>query len=144
MTGAVSRAAVRSWSVRCSCLLGLLSVGLAASGCEAIRNGANPEMPLWLQRPNGAMQVNYSRKLVVPARRAGEPYERGQPEIDPVGKRVFTGSSDNGLYALRAANGEQIWRFETLGFVQCAPLYDAGEDVVYFGSNDGAFYKVSA
>ncbi len=125
-------------------LLGVASLGFAAAGCEAIRNGANPEMPLWLQRPNAAMQVNYTRKLVAPSRRAGEPYERGQPEIDPVGKRVFTGSSDEGLYALRAANGEQIWRFETLGFVQCAPLYDPVEDVVYFGSNDGAFYKVAA
>ncbi len=28
--------------------------------------------------------------------------------------------------------------------MQCAPLYDPIEDVVYFGSNDGAFYKVAA
>ena len=90
------------------------------------------------------MQLNYSRELVAPSRRAGEPYERGQPEIDPAGKRVFVGSSDHGLYALRAENGSQIWRFETLGFVQCAPLYDPVEGVVYFGSNDGALYKVSA
>lgn len=130
--------------VRLGSVLAACALSLAATGCEAIRNGANPEMPLWLQRPNSAMQLNYSRKLVAPSRRAGEPYERGQPEIDPVGRRVFTGSSDNGLYALRAANGEQIWRFETIGFVQCAPLYDPNEDVVYFGSNDGAFYKVAA
>ena len=115
-----------------------------ATGCEAMRGGANPEMPLWLQRPNFAMHVNYSVPMVAPSRRAGEPYERGQPEIDTVGRRVFTGTSDRGLYALRAENGSQIWRFETLGFVQCAPLYDPLEDVVYFGSNDGAFYKVSA
>jgi len=140
----VSRSAGLSRRARLWCALGVACVGLGATGCEAIRNGANPEMPLWLQRPNGAMHVNFTRKLVAPSRRTGEPYERGQPEIDPVGKRVFTGSSDNGLYALRAGNGEQIWRFETIGFVQCAPLYDPGEDVVYFGSNDGAFYKVSA
>jgi outer membrane protein assembly factor BamB len=90
------------------------------------------------------MRLDYSRELVAPSRRAGEPYERGQPEIDALGKRVFVGSSDHGLYALRAENGSQIWRFETLGFVQCAPLYDPGEGVVYFGSNDGALYKVSA
>ncbi|MEO7036234.1 MAG: PQQ-binding-like beta-propeller repeat protein [Polyangiaceae bacterium] len=119
-------------------------LGLAAAGCDAMRGGANPEMPLWLRRPNFAMVLNYSRVLVAPSRRAGEPYERGQPEIDPVGRRVFVGSSDHGLYALRADNGAQIWRFETLGFVQCAPLYDPLEDVVYFGSNDGALYKLSA
>ena len=127
-----------------SLLLGASACLSLGTGCEAIRGGANPEMPLWLQRPNFAMHLNYSLPLVAPSRRAGEPYERGQPEIDPVGKRVFIGSSDHGLYALRAENGSQIWRFETLGFVQCAPLYDATEDVLYFGSNDGALYKVSA
>jgi outer membrane protein assembly factor BamB len=127
-----------------SALLCAVALSSGALGCDAVRGAANPEMPLWLRRPEFAMQLNYSRKLVVPSRRSGEPYERGQPEIDPVGKRVFIGSSDRGLYALRAENGSQIWRFETLGFVQCAPLYDPVEDVVYFGSNDGALYKVSA
>jgi outer membrane protein assembly factor BamB len=128
----------------CSALLGALVLSSLALGCDAVRGAANPEMPLWLRRPDFAMQLNYSRKLVVPSRRSGEPYERGQPEIDPVGKRIFIGSSDRGLYALRAENGSQIWRFETLGFVQCAPLYDPLEEVVYFGSNDGGLYKVSA
>jgi outer membrane protein assembly factor BamB len=54
------------------------------------------------------------------------------------------GSSDRGLYALRAEDGSVVWRFETLGFVQSAPLYDPSENVVYFGSNDGALYKVRA
>ncbi len=121
----------------CTALLGAL-------GCEAMRGGANPEMPLWLERPNFSMHVNYSLPLVAPSRRAGEPYERGQPEIDTRGRRVFVGSSDRGLYALRAENGSLLWRFETLGFVQCAPLYDPVEDAVYFGSNDGALYKVNA
>ena len=119
-------------------------LGLSALGCDAVRGNANPEMPLWLRRPDFSMQLNYSKPLVAPSRRAGEPYERGQPEIDTTGRRVFIGSSDRGLYALSAENGAQIWRFETLGFVQCAPLYDPIEDVVYFGSNDGALYKVSA
>ena len=57
---------------------------------------------------------------------------------------MFVGSSDRGLYAVRVEDGTVLWRFETLGFVQSAPLYDRGEDVVYFGSNDGALYKVRA
>jgi outer membrane protein assembly factor BamB len=48
------------------------------------------------------------------------------------------------MYALRAEDGSVLWRFETLGVVQCEPLYDPEEDVVYFGSNDGALYKVRA
>lgn len=109
-----------------------------------MRTGANPDVPLWVHRPSGALGVEYSREMVAPTRAEGEPYERGQPELDPKGMRVFVGSSDWGLYALEAASGRAIWRFETLGFVQCEPLYDPGEDVVYFGSNDGALYKVAA
>jgi outer membrane protein assembly factor BamB len=58
--------------------------------------------------------------------------------------RVFVGSSDGGLYALRATDGSTLWRFETLGMVQSEPAYDSELDVVYFGSNDGALYAVHA
>jgi outer membrane protein assembly factor BamB len=57
---------------------------------------------------------------------------------------VFTGSRDNGLYALQAQDGAVLWRFETLGPVQSEPLYDPSEDTLYFGSDDGALYKVHA
>jgi outer membrane protein assembly factor BamB len=121
----------------------LLAVATAA-GCGAMRSGAHPDQPPFVERPNGALSVVYRRSLLAQSRIAGEPYERGQAEIDPRGKRVFLGSSDRGLYALRAEDGSVIWRFETLGFVQSAPLYDPSENVVYFGSNDGALYKVRA
>lgn len=122
----------------------LAALLFAASACESIRSGANPELPTWAHRPSWAMNLTFSRPLVAGSRVEGEPYQRGQPELDPVGRRVFVGSSDHGLYALRAVDGATLWRFETLGFVQCAPLYDAREDAVYFGSNDGALYKVRA
>lgn len=112
--------------------------------CSALRSGADPELPLWMHRGSGSLQVTFTRNVVADSRRVGEPYERGQVEIDPAQGRIFVGSSDQGLYALRADDGQKLWRFETLGFVQCAPLYDAAEDVLYFGSNDGALYKVNA
>jgi outer membrane protein assembly factor BamB len=115
-----------------------------AWGCADVRSGAHPDQPPFVQRPNGAMTVLYNRSVLAPSRIAGEPYERGQAELDPRGQRVFVGSSDHGLYAVRVEDGTVLWRFETLGFVQCAPLYDPAEDVVYFGSNDGALYKVAA
>lgn len=90
------------------------------------------------------MQVMYKRDVLAPSRRPTEPYERGRPEIDPKHGRVFVGSSDGGLYALRTEDGFVLYRYETLGFVNCAPLYDPGENVVYFGSNDGALYKIDA
>jgi outer membrane protein assembly factor BamB len=90
------------------------------------------------------MRVEYSRDLIAPSRKTGEPYERGEPEIDHLGRRVFVGSSDGGLYALSAPMGNTIWRFETLSFVQSAPLYDRKSDSLYFGSHDGALYKIAA
>jgi outer membrane protein assembly factor BamB len=120
------------------------AVVLGAVACSSLRTGADPELPLWVHRASGSLQVTFKRNLVAESRRVGEPYERGQVEIDPAHGRVFVGSSDHGLYALRADDGQKLWRFETLGFVQSAPLYDAVEDTLYFGSNDGALYKVNA
>jgi outer membrane protein assembly factor BamB len=88
--------------------------------------------------------VRFLRELTVASRTSGEAYERGRAELDALHGRVFVGTSDHGLYALRADNGSTIWRFETLGAVQSEPLYDAALDVVYFGSNDGALYCVHA
>lgn len=130
------------WLAACSVTLALASGALV--GCDSLRGGANPEMPNWMRRPGFELELNYSRKLVAQSRRTGEPYERGAPELDVAGRRVFLGSSDRGFYALNAENGSTLWRFETLGFVQSAPLYDPKEDAVYFGSNDGALYKVAA
>jgi outer membrane protein assembly factor BamB len=123
-----------------------LGGAVLASGvaCSALRSGADPELPLWVNHASGSLEVTFRRNVVAASRRTGEPYERGQVEIDPQHGRVFVGSSDYGLYALRADDGQKLWRFETLGFVQCAPLYDPDEDVLYFGSNDGALYKVRA
>jgi outer membrane protein assembly factor BamB len=118
---------------------------LLLAGCEAARStAATPEVPLWVHHPGGALSVQARRTLTSASREVGEPYERGRPEIDAEHRRVFVGSSDRGLYALRAETAETLWRFETLGAVQCEPLYEPNDDAVYFGSNDGALYKVQA
>jgi outer membrane protein assembly factor BamB len=125
----------------------VLAASLASLSCattETANDRVNPEVPLWFHRPSGALHVYLDRTLTAPARQVGENYEHGRPEIDPTHGRVFIGSSDRGLYALRAFDGETLWRFETLGVVQCEPLYDAAYDIVYFGSHDGALYAVEA
>lgn len=130
-------------STRRSTLL-LSSIAAILSGCEAIRNEANADNPVWKHRAGWVMQLEYRLDLAAPSRKTGEPYERGEPEIDARGRRVFVGSADGALYALSAPEGDPLWRFQTLSFVQSAPLYDYRENVVYFGSHDGAFYKVDA
>jgi outer membrane protein assembly factor BamB len=125
----------------------LVAAAVGLVGCGAIETGndhINPERPLWLNHPSGSMQVLFTRPLTAESRRIGEAYERGRAAIDPYHGRVFLGTSDNGLYALRASNGSTIWRFETMNSVQSYPLYDEALDVVYFGSNDGALYAVHA
>lgn len=117
---------------------------LGAMGCDSLRALGAPEAPLWLHHPGSALSIELRRTVTAETRKLGEKYERGRPEIDPAHRRVFVGSSDNGLYALRASDGATLWRFETMASVQCEPLYDAADDAVYFGSNDGALYKVRA
>jgi outer membrane protein assembly factor BamB len=116
----------------------------AGAGCDSVRAATAPDVPLWAHHPGGSLSIEMRRTLTSEARQSGEQYERGQPEIDARHRRVFVGSSDHGLYALRAGDGATLWRFETLAAVQCEPLYDDAEDVLYFGSNDGALYKVAA
>ncbi len=115
---------------------------LAAGACTSDR--VNPETPLWFHHKSGAIDVIIERPLTAEGQTTGEPYERSRPAIDEASARVFVGSADHGLYALRAGDASVIWRFETLGVVQSEPLYDAELDIVYFGSHDGALYAVKA
>ncbi len=104
----------------------------------------SPEVPLWFHHKSGSIDVTVSRPLTAPSRTIGEDYERSRAAIDSESGRVFIGSADHGLYALRASDGSTLWRFETLGVVQSEPVYDAELDVVFFGSHDGALYAVRA
>lgn len=117
-------------------------LALAAGACK--NTGASPEVPTWHKRPNWALGVVSRRVLTAENAVLGEDYERGRPELDPKRNRVFVGTADRALYALRAEDLSTIWRFQTLSYVQSEPLYEPGENVVYFGSNDGALYKVGA
>ena len=133
---------------RAPAVLGLVFLSsVAAFGCattEKANDRVNPEVPTWYSRPSGAMHVIVHSPLTATTRTGGEDYERGRAEIGAMSGRVFVGSADHGLYALRASNGSTIWRFETLGVVQSEPFYDRQLDVVYFGSHDGALYAVRA
>ncbi len=127
-------------------VLVVLAAGVSGCGLADVFTGdkVNPEVPSWSHRPSASMNIFIHRALTAPSRAVGEDWERGKPEIDAAHDRVFVGSSDHGLYALRAGDGSTLWRFETLNVVQSEPLYDPEMDYVYFGSNDGALYCVQA
>ena len=119
---------------------------LLLCGCNTLAGGdrVSPESPTWFSRASWDMNLMFRRTLTIEGRKVGEEFEQGRPEIDAVHGRIFVGSSDHGLYALRAFDGSDLWRFETIGMVQSEPLYDADQDLVYFGSNDGALYAIHA
>ncbi|NOU30795.1 MAG: PQQ-binding-like beta-propeller repeat protein [Polyangiaceae bacterium] len=117
---------------------------LAGDKAETANDRVNPENPLWYERPAAVMGVSFHRELTIRGRTTGEEYEHGQAEIDPYQNRIFVGSSDFGLYALRSTDGSSLWRYQTTGPVQSEPYYDRELDIVYFGSHDGALYAVRA
>ena len=90
-----------SSALRLAGVASLLSVLSCATG-DTANDRVNPENPLWYHRPSGAMQLVVHRKLTAEPRKVGEDYERGRAEIDPEHGRVFVGSADHGLYALRS------------------------------------------
>ncbi len=125
-------------------LLGLLGCGAFEFSGARANDRVNPEKPLWFARPSGALSVVVHRELSIESKELGERYQHGRPAIDGKSHRVFIGAADHGMYALRAGDGETIWRFETLSAVQSEPVYDEELDMVFFGSHDGAFYAVRA
>jgi outer membrane protein assembly factor BamB len=134
--------------IRSGRLVWAMALAAAGGGCGFgdLFGGdrVNPEVPSWYNRPSQSMHVFAHRALTIQGRAQGEDWERGRPEVDPEHDRVFVGTSDHGLYALRAGDGSTIWRYETGGLVQSDPLYDSELDLAYFGSNDGALYCVRA
>ncbi len=119
-----------------------LGAGAALSGCDSLGGLASPELPIWVNRPGGALSVAFRRQLTNKAKIKDLAYERGKPAIDWEHLRVFVPSQDGGLYCVDARNGDVLYRFATLGPVQSEPVYDASEDALYFGSTDGALYKI--
>jgi outer membrane protein assembly factor BamB len=130
--------------MRSLAVVALAAGALSLCACDSVRQSALPEKPVWVNRASWAMSVVSRRSLTTEANKIGEDWEKGQPAIDAKHNRIFVGSADRGFYALRAEDLSTLWRFQTLGVVQCEPLYDPVENVVYFGSNDGALYKVRA
>jgi eukaryotic-like serine/threonine-protein kinase len=60
-----------------------------------------------------------------------------------IGKnRVFIGSNDGFVYALKLSNGKLIWKFDTGDAVEAPPLYL--NNAIYIGSLNGLFVALDA
>ncbi|MEM4208211.1 MAG: PQQ-binding-like beta-propeller repeat protein [Candidatus Bilamarchaeaceae archaeon] len=54
---------------------------------------------------------------------------------------IYFGALDNNLYQISNFDGSKSWTYPTSGWIRSTPLVRGG--AVYFGSNDGYFYKVN-
>lgn len=118
---------------------------LAVVSCAKSQHATNPDGPLWKNRPGWALSLTFRMQLTADQALTSKPgIEKSVSGIDAKHARLFVGSSDRGLYAVRAGDGSVIWRFATAGAVMSEPLYDESRDVVYFGSDDDGMYAARA
>jgi outer membrane protein assembly factor BamB len=68
----------------------------------------------------------------------------GASETSPtvVGSRVYIGTAEGNVYALRVSDGKTLWSYHVGGPVKGAIAYDNGK--VFFGSYDGRLYALTA
>ncbi len=126
-------------------LAALLVATPSLSACAKKENVVNPVEPMWRHHPSWAMNVVFHEPLATdPDLGLKTGTERSVPAIDPQHRRIFVGTSDHAMYALRATDGSAIWRFQTAGAVNSEGLYDDERDVLYFGSDDDGLYSVRA
>ena len=60
------------------------------------------------------------------------------PVIDPNG--VYIGATDDKMHYFASSNGEELWNFQTRGWVASTPLLSSG--ILYFGCDDGKVYAI--
>ena len=56
------------------------------------------------------------------------------------GNHIFFGNNDNGIFALDAANGAELWKIQALGLVTTAPA--VGASSVYVTGMDGIIRSI--
>lgn len=116
----------------------MLVAAVAAAGCAISRPPSGGADAL----PERALRLLWRRNVAERITPPFTPIERSTPALDPENDRLFIGSSDEHLYALRASDGSTLWRFKARGAVSSEVAYDAASKMVYFGTDDGFVYAV--
>ena len=121
----------------------VVALGLALAGC-AILHAPPPEQASDVQQDR-ILHLLWRRDIAAAELTAPfTPVERSTPALDPAGDRLFLGSSDEHLYALRASDGSTLWRTPTRGAVGCEVAFDVASQTVFFGTEDGYVYALDA
>jgi len=121
----------------------LLGLGLTLAGCMILRPPPPEQASDALEER--VLHLLWRRDVAAASLTAPfTPAERSTPALDPEGGRLFVGSSDEHLYALRASDGSTLWRTPTRGAVGCEVAFDRASDTVFFGTDDGFVYALAA
>ena len=116
-----------------------------AGARSGVRAAPLPNATAWPQDRGTAQQLGIaSGKLASRLKLVWKFKTGGRVTSSPVvaGGRVFIGSGDGQVYALRLDNGEKVWSFKTGDEVEAPPCV-IGEEVVV-GSSDGQLYSLDA
>ncbi len=142
----------------------ILFLGLSIS-TGAVSSSPNRDMDLaqssnndWPQVAHDAQRTAYSPTAIVPPMKVkwrwvngnkwtGDPLPKTLDVEIPVlsqpivgDNKVFVGSYEGAMYAIKATDGSTLWQFQTGGPILHSAAY--AKQTVYFGSNDEHFYAV--
>lgn len=95
------------------------------------------------RRASRGFAVRWTRTLAPPFEGRSVPVERGGAASDPLGGRVYVGSSFGILWAL-GAEGEELYRYETGLGMESPPLVDPARDVLFLAFDTGEVHALSA
>lgn len=124
-------------------------LAFVALACAAISCGPIYEEADWttgMPRPrggHGSMHVRWRVDLAPDLGGAFIPVESATPALDPRADRLFVGSSQGSLWALRS-NGGKLWRYDTGGGIGCAPVVDSRADQLFVGTTEGILHSLVA
>jgi outer membrane protein assembly factor BamB len=113
----------------------LLALGL---GCGVQRAGLY-ERDRFVA-PSSLVQVRWRRHLTEEPLIEYKPQEFAAAFSD--GEHVFIGSSAGSVYALRAVDGEVLWRKKLGGGIGGRPTLAPNEQTLYVGAGDGGLYAL--
>ncbi len=119
-------------------LISMLGIAKAGDwplfGHDSARSGVAAEDRILSPKNVAGLQVRWQVKLGDVADSA--------PIV--VGERLFTTVRDGTTYAIDAANGQTVWRFETHGpkITTSVPAYDPSGNVLYVPGVDGDVHKL--
>ena len=128
--------------------------GIPVGRCEAAGPAvsaykAGTVYETFLNRVGGPCIANPASGLILAVAATPSPKIRwkrhlGASETSPtvVGSRLYIGTAQGDVYALRASTGKTLWHYHVGGPVKGAITYDRGK--VFFGAYDGNLYALHA